>query len=283
MARSARVKSSIGIYHIMLRGIDRREIFIDNEDREMFCRCILRAKEKGSFVLHGYCLMDNHVHLLMEEGNEHIGNSMKRITVGYVQWHNLKYSRTGHLFQNRYKSEPVENEGYFLTVLRYIHQNPVKAGMVKDMAHYKWSSYHSYLESFGQGKAGFTRSGATRLRSTELGSKGPGSVRPRSVGLINTDLVKGLLPSQAEFVDFMNTLSDDTGTDQPLEYEEKANYSDENLKNRIIRIYAKPELIMSLPTEERDKIIKEIKQSIGPSNRQLSRVLGIGRRIIERI
>ena len=126
MSRVSRKKSKTGIYHIMLRGIDKRNIFLDNEDRKKFIEKLKIARETAGFRLHGYCLMDNHVHLLIEE-NEEIGTSIKRITVGYVQWHNNKHERTGHLFQNRYLSEPVETDAYLLTVLRYIHQNPVKA------------------------------------------------------------------------------------------------------------------------------------------------------------
>jgi len=131
MPRQARKKSATGIYHIMLRGIDGRNIFLDDEDRSKFIEKLLSAKQNANFKLYGYCLMDNHVHLLIEE-NEEIGTSVKRITVGYVQWHNNKYGRTGHLFQNRYNSEVVETESYLVTVLRYIHQNPVKANIVKE-------------------------------------------------------------------------------------------------------------------------------------------------------
>ncbi|SHK30443.1 transposase, partial [Paramaledivibacter caminithermalis] len=103
MARKRRERSKTGIYHIMLRGIDGRNMFIDNEDREKFIEALFNAKEKGQFLLYGYCLMDNHVHLLIKEGEE-VGASIKRMTVSYVQWHNNKYGRTGHLFQNRFKS-----------------------------------------------------------------------------------------------------------------------------------------------------------------------------------
>jgi len=123
MARQARKRSSAGVYHVMLRGIDGRDIFIEHEDYCIFIEKLVSAKSNGGFKLYGYCLMDNHVHLLMEEGEE-IGTSIKRITVGYVQWHNNKYARTGHLFQNRYNSEVVETEDYLITVLRYTQQSP---------------------------------------------------------------------------------------------------------------------------------------------------------------
>ena len=113
MPRRAREKSITGIYHIMLRGIDKRDVFLDDEDRMQFIENIIKAKQVGKFELYGYCLMDNHIHMLINEG-EPIGITVKRITVGYVGWHNRKYERTGHLFQNRYTSEPVETESYLL-------------------------------------------------------------------------------------------------------------------------------------------------------------------------
>lgn len=248
MARPCREKSSTGIYHIMLRGIDKREIFLDDKDREVFLSYVSSAKEKSNYVIYGYCLMDNHVHLLIEEGHEQIGQSIKRITVGYVQWHNPKYSRTGHLFQNRYKSEAVEDDTYFLTVLRYIHQNPVKAGLVHDISHYKWSSYIHYLDGPKQ-------------------------------KLVSVDRGKGFFASQDKFISFMEM----PNNEQCLEYEIKIKYTDEKLKDEALKIYDKLELIVSLPKEERDNVIKKIKQCTGASNRQISRVLGISRGIVERI
>ncbi len=93
--------------------------------------------------MYAYCLMGNHVHLLMrtDENDEPMGQIFRRICAQYVYWYNGKYERVGHLFQDRFRSEPIENDAYLLSVLRYIHQNPVKAGMVHDMADYPYSSY----------------------------------------------------------------------------------------------------------------------------------------------
>ncbi len=101
----------------MLRGINRGNIFESNQDKAFFLNSMYRAREKSSFKVIGYCLMNTHVHLLLQESEE-IGVSMKRITVSYVQWFNRKYNRVGHLFQNRYKSEPIEDERYLVSVLR---------------------------------------------------------------------------------------------------------------------------------------------------------------------
>ncbi|AOY74651.1 transposase [Clostridium formicaceticum] len=98
------------------------------------------ARKKTEFTVYGYCLMTNHVHILLKAESEEIGNVVRRITVGYAQYHNIKNGRSGHLFQNRFKSERVNTDDYFLIVLRYIHQNPIKAGVIERIEDYKWSN-----------------------------------------------------------------------------------------------------------------------------------------------
>ena len=122
MPRSARKKSKTGIYHVMLRGINQQQIFEDNEDSEKFLQILKDCKAISEFKLYAYCLMGNHIHLLIHETEEPIEKFMKRIATRFVYWYNIKYQRVGHLFQDRFKSEPVEDDAYFLTVLRYIHQ-----------------------------------------------------------------------------------------------------------------------------------------------------------------
>jgi putative transposase len=145
MPRHARKKSKTGVYHVMVRGINKEIIFHDDEDRRKFLYILAKVKEGYPFELLGYCLMNNHVHLLIREGTENISQIMKRIGTRYAIYFNSKYDRKGHLFQNRFRSERVEDEEYLLTVLRYIHQNPVKAFLVNDTKDYLWSSYRAYL------------------------------------------------------------------------------------------------------------------------------------------
>lgn len=139
MPRQARAKSSTGIYHCILRGVDKRDIFLDDQDRYKFLKEIKNAKEKYDFALYAYCLMNNHVHLLIKENQTNLGMIMHYIGFKYSMYFNLKYQRVGHLFQNRYISKPVETEAYLLTVQKYIHQNPPY------MQTYKWSSYGEYV------------------------------------------------------------------------------------------------------------------------------------------
>ena len=145
MPRYARKQSSSGVYHVMLRGNNLQQIFYDEDDYKYFLHCLLECKRIGKFKLYAYCLMGNHTHLLINAKNEPIDVSMKRLGVKFVYGYNQKYERFGHLFQDRFKSEPVETDRHFLAVLRYIHQNPVKARIVETPEAYMWSSYHEYV------------------------------------------------------------------------------------------------------------------------------------------
>lgn len=143
--RQARIKSGTGIYHIMLRGVNGQQIFEEKEDCDKFIEILKEYKAVSEYKVFAYCLMGNHIHLLMQEIAEPIELYMKRITTKFVYWYNIKYKRTGHLFQDRFKSEPVEDDTYLLTVLRYIHRNPIKAGLVDDLEAYGYSSYNEYV------------------------------------------------------------------------------------------------------------------------------------------
>lgn len=149
MARSAREKSESNIYHVMLRGINKQQIFMDEEDNRHFLKVLEQCREISLFRLYAYCLMGNHVHILLQTAGEPLEQVMKRIGTRFVVWYNQKYSRTGHLFQDRYRSEPVQDNGYFLTVLRYILNNPVKAGICSSAESYPWSSDADYIHREG--------------------------------------------------------------------------------------------------------------------------------------
>ncbi|MDD3839113.1 MAG: transposase [Clostridia bacterium] len=247
MPRQRRKRSKTGIYHVMLRGIDRSKIFGDDEDREKFIQAVFKARQKSQFFIYAYCLMSNHVHLLIKESEE-IGKIIKRIAVSYVQWYNDKYAREGHLFQNRFRSEPVENEPYLIVVTRYIHQNPIKAKITDKIEEYRWSSYYQYIQRYNGKKVD-----------------------------IDTDIVVGYFEHKNSFEKYMNELNDD----KCLEYEEKEKYSDYELKRKIKTRY-RIDAMNKMPKRQRDKLIYNIKQYTGASIRQLSRVLGIGRGIIQR-
>ncbi|MEA1962554.1 MAG: transposase [Bacillota bacterium] len=144
MPRVQRFKGEFSTYHIVQRGNERKNIFWCDEDKGRFLEKLAKAREKYNFLIYAYCLMDNHLHLLIYDNGNDISQIMKSINVSYVMYFNRVYQRCGHLFQDRFKSELVLDDPYLLEVSRYIHNNPVKAGMVKKPAEYKWSSYNIY-------------------------------------------------------------------------------------------------------------------------------------------
>ena len=144
MPRRARVLSATGIYHIVSRGTSKQIIFEDETDRLYYLSALTKVLKEEEATLLAWCLMNNHSHLLIRFAGES-GTAMRRINVKYAEHFNHKYERSGHLFQDRYRSEPVETESYLLAVARYIHQNPERAGIIEDYKEYCWSSYAEYI------------------------------------------------------------------------------------------------------------------------------------------
>ena len=149
MPREARKLSGSNIYHVMLRGINRQDIFEDDSDRRHFMFVLKECKEISGFRLHAFVLMSNHIHLLIEPADEPLDTVIRRIGIRYAVWYNRKYQRAGHLFQDRFRSENVETDQYYMTVLRYILRNPAKAGMEARPGSYRWSSYAAYEKGGG--------------------------------------------------------------------------------------------------------------------------------------
>ena len=248
MPRTARKRSCKQIYHVMLRGINKQQIFYDKEDYQFFISLLERYKEPCGYQLYAYCLMGNHVHLLIQEGNETtLGDVFRHIGSAFVYWYNIKYERIGHLFQDRYKSEPVEDEAYLLTVFRYILMNPVKAGLCSKVEQYSYSSATEYL------------------KGTE--------------GITDTALIKGMLDenSMKEYISQKND-------DQCMEMDEeiRKRVTDEKAKEMI-----RKELGSVIPAIGKAKERKGLNASInklnhaGISIRQLSRLTGISKKVIE--
>ena len=148
----------------------------DEEDNWQFINTLdrmrLRTDDNGlpcgtNCTYYGYCLMTNHFHLLIREREEKVGETLKRIASSYVYYYNKKYGRDGHLFKERFKSEPVNDMAYFVTLLRYIHQNPVKAGIVSDIKDYDFSSWGE-LRNYGVTELHSCRTGSSSRASSEI-------------------------------------------------------------------------------------------------------------------
>ena len=139
----------MNLYHVIIRGINKQDIFIDDQDKRKFIKEVFLAKEKFEFKLYAYVIMPNHVHLVIKEKQIDISKIMHRIQLAYSEYLNIKYSRVGHVFQGRFYSKNIENEEYLKSVIRYIHFNPDKAGIIR-YDQYQWSSYKNYIKNYNK-------------------------------------------------------------------------------------------------------------------------------------
>lgn len=252
LTRRAREYSESGVYHAMLRGIDRQSIFQEKEDRERFLQILRECKEISHFRLYTYCLMDNHVHLLLRVGQESepLELVFKRIGVRYVAWYNRKYSRIGHLFQDRFLSEAVKDDGYLWTVFSYIHQNPVKAGLCEVPEEYAWSGWREYLH-------------AGDLCDVQ-----------ECLELLNRDKNVAMKQLQRLLEQPPEELCMDAEQHRP---------SDQEVRDMLLNLCGTDKVtkLQTLPREERDELIRELKQKRA-SIRQISRLTGWSVGIVRR-
>lgn len=140
MSRPLRLEYSGAVYHLTARGNARQAIFLDNADREMFLACLGGVVARFGWLCHAFCLMDNHYHLLVETPEANLSRGMRQLNGVYTQRFNRRHQRAGHVFQGRFKAIVVERDSHLLELCRYVVLNPVRAGMVKQAARYKWSS-----------------------------------------------------------------------------------------------------------------------------------------------
>lgn len=143
MARRARLRSNSQIYHVMLRGTEKQDIFIDDEDKKKILHILKDKKQDKAFFVYAYCILNNHIHLVIREGADDISRILKRAATSYASYFNKKYSKSGHVFQDRFKSEAINDERCLMAVIRFVHQNPEKAG-IAGADRYLWSSWREF-------------------------------------------------------------------------------------------------------------------------------------------
>ena len=247
MPRRRRQQSGTGIYHVMIRGINQQTIFEDAEDNEKMLQVFSEVKAVSKCKIFAYCLMHNHYHIVLKVEEEGLDQIFKRLGSRYVYWYNLKYNRIGHLYQDRYKSEVIEDDRYLLAVIRYVHQNPVSAGIVKEISDYPWSSYTEYVET------------------------------PR---IIDTDYIYSIMDKK-EFESFSRKES----TERAIDDDEPKIFriTDEEAKKKIYELSGLTNAteIQHLDKSNKKHYLKKFKES-GMSIRQINRLTGISKGIVER-
>ncbi|KJS01250.1 MAG: hypothetical protein VR68_05805, partial [Peptococcaceae bacterium BRH_c4a] len=229
--------------------------------RDRFLWILNKMKADGNYHIYAYCLMYNHVHLLMKEGKDSIQRTMKRIGVSYVYYFNSKYQRVGHLFQDRFRSEEVEEDSHVLAAARYIHNNPVKAGMVRRVNDYKWSSYTEYINKNGNREGLVEKSFLLSMLSDSKG---------RAIELFKEHTREKAID---EFIDCEET--------------ELKGINKEDLERIISNILRNSGQTLESIKEcgdksVRNRLIRELKETTGISVRELSRLLEISKDIVFR-
>ena len=257
MPRQPRKKCNTKIYHCILRGINKQEIFLDKQDYLKFKKEIKTTKEIFSYKLYSYVLMSNHIHLQIKDEKDNLSKIMQSIQIRYADYFNKKYNRVGHLFQDKFKSQCVESEYYILNLQRYIHQNPIKAG-IGTIEGYLWSSYREYINQ-------------------------------NKEELVDKEEIFKLFSEKEEkvikkFIQFNNEILNLSKSDEILEYEIRKTLTDDeiiDLVKKELKIKNIQE-IQGYEKQKRNDCLKKVKKIKGCTQKQLSRILGINIRIIQR-
>lgn len=242
MPRQARI---VGEYlHIIVRGNGQQILFEDSADKEKYLAFLKKYAEESEIIVLAYCLMDNHVHLLVRDSQAHIPVLMKKTGVCYVQYYNRKYERTGHLFQDRYKSELITDDEYLLSAFRYILNNPAKAGICRP-EEYFWSSYREY------GKAN---------------------------GLTDTGILHDMIGNEADFQQFIQQWDDAEHLEAEPRKKDDA-WALETLRRELNLTIGTQ--LQQFDKKQRDEMLALLKKK-GLSVRQIERLTGINRGVIQK-
>lgn len=259
MPRMARQLSKTKVYHVIFRGNDKQNIFFDIQDYKKYLKEIKTIKEKYQCEILGYCLMSNHIHLIVFDPNNNLSKSMQSLAVAYSSYFAKKYNKVGHLFQNRFSSKNVETKEYLLQLCRYIHQNPLKA-KIATVDNYKWSSYKEYVNLDLKGKI------------TNINTILP------MFGANKKEAIKN-------FEAFHRQENEDISKSSYVEFEMIDKLTDEEVK-QIIEKMLKIENVLEIKkydSNKRDEDILKLKSIKGTNKTQISRVTGINRKVLERV
>lgn len=244
MPRSKREISESGFYHITVRGNGQQIIFEGDHDRSMFLKYLINARDKTKLKIIAWCLMDNHVHLLVEDEHQAISKLMHSLSSAYAVYFNRKHGRVGHLFQDRFSSTPVGADAHLLEAVQYIHNNPAKAGICQ-MEDYPWSSFGEYV---------------------------------RGGEITSTSLVLGMLGGIDQFILFSRNHAPVQSLDKTLPRRLKDEKALEVAQLALCKngIKGGLESLKTIDVKKRNDVLLELSES-GLSIRQMQRLTGIGR------
>lgn len=256
MPKSKRIVSCTNVYHIIMRGNNKQNIFINNKDFKRFIEILKKYKQKYNYEIYCYILMTNHIHMIINCKDANISEIIHSIALEYSIYFNNKYERCGHVFQGRFKSRAVESRQYLLNLQRYIHLNCVKAGMAP-IDKYEWSSYNEYLH-------------------------GEQLCKTKPILKLFGDNEKDAINN---FIIFNNKTQNPLEEQDIAEFEIRTRLTDEEAVQIIknILIDEKVDTIFNCSLKEQKRVLKKCLDVKGISKRQIARILQINRKQIEKM
>ena len=253
MPRKPRQYSNSGYLHVIVRGNGKQILFEESGDYRFYVTLLERYSCDEDITVVAYCLMENHVHLLLHDKARRTSSFMKKLDVSYAGFFNSKYERVGHVFQDRFQSRPVESDQYLLTLYRYILRNPLESGVCHSLG-YAWSSY--------------------------LPEKDPSS-------FVDAAIIRSLLPDETQYETFLQTEDNTAFSDEGIglcDSHAMRPMNDETAKDLICRLAPGGDglEIKALSREKRNAVLRELKEA-HMSIRQIERLTGISRGIIQKV
>lgn len=254
MPRRPRLESPTDYYHVMVRGNNKEKILKTSGQKGYFLNCLKELVEAGKFELAAYCIMDNHVHLIVKSKLDDLSSTMKKLNTKYAMAINYQQDRIGHVFQDRFKSEIIDKDSYLLNVIRYVHNNPVRAKIVNTPKEYKWSSYNDYIEV------------------------------NKIIDENQKDFVLGCFNNIERFIEYHSIIDNQEYLDTKEEIEEYrlemaqniiSNYFKENGIYSVVEITKRPHHL--------DEIIKKLLENTKLTHRQIAKLLYIHNSIVHQI
>jgi len=288
MARPWRIQYEGAIYHVMSRGVGRGNIFLANDDYSRFLEYVERAREKFNLDIFAFVLMSNHYHILLRTNEANLSRAMQWIQTAYSIYYNRKHKRSGHLFQGRYKSVLVEKESYWHILSIYIHLNPVRAGMVKKLSEYKWSSYHDYVNlkkrnTWVNSEAVLEETGSSKQDSRKEYRKLVREVSGRENDFLE-EMKYGMILGSDKFVEWVQRKFIDRTEKEDAELPQKKRISDEGVIKRVIDVIVRNYKIdkttllqrkRHIPFEARDVSMYILKTYTGLKNKAIGEMFGV--------
>ncbi|WP_404405016.1 transposase [Jeotgalibacillus malaysiensis] len=256
MPREPRKISKSGIYHVHSKGTNYQMIFYDDHDRIRFLKELESIKDEGDFQLYGWCLMDNHFHLIIKIASVSISRIMQKLNGSYVRYFNAKYRALGSLYYDRFKSHEVENLQYLYTLIRYVHYNPVRAKLVSEPSQWIWSSCRDYY----------------------------GQTTPFKEFMDHAEILLTFSSNKEEAIQRFTVYSESYAVKPHHLIPKKLTFTDQQAIIEIQNHINQPPIqaIKYLPPSERKQVIRHLKTIKGISQRQLARVLGTSVGVVRR-